>query len=359
MVCIWLSTLPSAVNHDSPLWENEGQPLTKTKTTIATSSPTTATTSAPRINSARRSESRGTSSAARYSSSMPRRYPSVAIYRLLLLAGLVERRNPARLSDDLACDRARPDPIGETLQRRRRAVRRQHQEDESRQRIAELLDVLRGARNAVQAQRLDRPVLPGEAEVADPVGVAGDRVLDQTVTRQGGDVRGRGLVVQHTLEEEVERSSVGVTSIWMDRGVLVRALHLGPVGRNRVVGVGDLWNRHVAHRVAPVDVDAQTVEVELDVGRARIARKRRTRLSRELAAALLDIAHAGVAAVCRVQEAHPPVRDLLVLREQRCQHRLRGDGSRSDELGRARRGRGRERHEGTHRNRQGLLSHQL
>src|SRR3954454_1759907 len=96
MVCSWLSTLPPEVNQPRPLWANEGQPLMKTKTIIATSRPTTATTSEPSISSARPSDHRGTSSAARYSSS--RRYPSVANYFYFLV---LERLN-AGTPPDLA-----------------------------------------------------------------------------------------------------------------------------------------------------------------------------------------------------------------------------------------------------------------
>ena len=65
--------------------------------------------------------------------------------------------------------------------------------------------------------------LPGETEVADRVRVAGLTALtDQAVGRQRVDVRRRRLVVEHRLEEEVVRPSVGVTADRVDRRALVR-----------------------------------------------------------------------------------------------------------------------------------------
>src|SRR6202000_3080050 len=92
----------------------------------------------------------------------------------------------------------------------------------------------------------------------------------------------------------------GVTSDRVDRGGQAGARNLAPVGEQTTVDVVERLRADVGQLVLRVDVHAEAVEVQLDVGRPGIAGERGTSLPGELAGAVLDVFDGGVAAVCRV-----------------------------------------------------------
>src|SRR3954452_4706161 len=94
---------------------------------------------------------------------------------------LVEGGNPTCLRDDLARRPACSGPISELLDGPARAVLRQHQPDEPRQWVPQVLDLAGDARDRVDLDVLDARALPREAGIADRVVVLLDRVDDQPV----------------------------------------------------------------------------------------------------------------------------------------------------------------------------------
>ena len=272
---------------------------------------------------------------------------------------LVEGGDAAGFGDHFPGDRVAARPVDELLHRRVRVRGRQDDEDVARERVLERLDadLRRHAGNAVDLQRLLALALPGEPVVADRVRVLLDRVDDEAVGGQRVDVGRRRFVVEDRLQEEVVRPSVGVAADRVDRRVEPGAGHPTPVGDQPPVDVVGLLDADVAQLVLRVDVDAEPVEVELDVGRAGIAGERRAGLPGELAGSVLDVFDAGVAAVGGVDELDLPFGHLRVLGEQRLQHGLRRDRAGPDQgLGAGRRRHG-EPQEGDRRYGEGLASH--
>src|SRR3954466_6146123 len=233
----WSSTLPEEPNQERPLWANEGQAWTKTVTISASSSATTPQTSAPSIRSTRWSDHFGPYSWGRSS------------FNVLLL---VERGHAAGLGDHRSGERTAPRPVDELEQRfrARASVAREDEEEVARERVLERLDadLARRARHAVDLERLEALLLPGEAGVADRVRVLLDRVDDEAVGGQRVDVGRRRLVVEDGLEEEVVGPSVGVAADRVDRGAEARA-DLAPVGQQAPVDVVGLLDRDVAEVV--------------------------------------------------------------------------------------------------------------
>src|ERR1700761_5638718 len=322
---IWASsssTLPPGPNQARPLWENDGQPWTKTTTISASSSATTPSTSAPSNRSTRWSDHFGPYSGWKSSSNSGS----------LLLGLLVERCDATGFVDDFAGFSVATGPGGELLHRRARVFGRQHEEDVPRQRVLQRFDadVLRFAGNPVHLDRGDALFLPGETGVADRVRVLLDRVDDEAVGGQSVDVRRREFVVEHGLEEERVGASIGVTPDRVDRRGQVRPTDLGPVRLDAPVDVVERFDADVFDLVRRVDVHAEPVEVQLDVGRPCIAGERGTSLAGELAGAGLNVFDAGVAAVRRVGEVDALVL-LFVCLEKGLQHRLRGHGTGPDQ----------------------------
>ena len=201
---------------------------------------------------------------------------------------------------------------------------RDDQEDVPGQRVLQVLDLARCAGHPVDLGGVKlRAPLPGETGVADRVGVLLDGVDHEAVGGQRVDVARGQLVVEHRLEEEVVGPSVGVTADRVDRRGEVRARDGVPVGGQPGVDVPQLADRDVLQVVGPVDVDAEPVEVHLDVGRPGIAGQRQASLPGELALAVLDVLDPCVAAIGGVDEADAAV-ELVVLREQRLEDRLSG-----------------------------------
>src|ERR1700761_3809403 len=255
---IWASsssTLPPGPNQARPLWENDGQPWTKTTTISASSSATTPSTSAPSIRSTRWSDHFGPYSGWRSSSNSGS----------LLLGLLVERGDATGFVDDFAGFRVAAGPVGELLHRRTRVFGRQDEEDVPRQRVLQRFDadVLRFAGDTVHLDRLDALFLPRETGVTDRVRILLDRVDDEAVGGQSVDVRGREFVVEHRLQEEHVGPSVGVTSDRVDRRFQAGARNLTPVGQQSSVDVVKRFDGDVFELVFRVDVHAEAVEVQL------------------------------------------------------------------------------------------------
>jgi hypothetical protein len=118
-----------------------------------------------------------------------------------------------------------------------------------------------------------------------------------------------------------------------------------------------LLNRDVGQLVLRVDVDAETVEIELDVGGPGVAGERRAGLAGKLAGAVLDVFDTGVAAVGGVDEVRAFVDLLRVGGEEGLQHGLRGDRARPDQGRSAGRGRYGEPEQGERRDGDGPDSH--
>src|SRR5436305_3429697 len=260
-----------------------------------------------------------------------------------------------------ATKRAETRPVDELEQRFRAcaSVARKDEEDVARERVLQRLDadLARNAGDAVDLEGLQALLLPGEAGVADRVRILLDRVDDEAVGGQRVDVGRRRFVVQHRLEEEVVGPSVGVAADRVDRGGQARAANLAPVGQQAAVDVMGLLDRDVADAVLRVDVEAEPVEVELDVGRPRVAGKGGTSLPGELAGPVLDVFDAGVASVGGVDEVDLMIDLLRVSREEGLQHRLRGHGAGPDQGHGAGRRRRSEPQEGDRRYGEGLDSH--